>query len=139
MSSDVCEPSTSTDQPDVQYSRKTPKQICLCIVEKLNMIFLVFFICYLSWSIPANYGLFTSGPSHFNISTEYDSKRYKVSILVPNTQLLQNIFIIYARFSNYNCMHMMKIRTGEISVSGQENMVLSKSVRWQYPGTNTKQ
>lgn len=72
------EPPTSPEQPDVQFSGKTPKQICLCVVEKLNMIFLVFFICYLSWSIPANYGLFTSGTSHFNVSTDYDSKKYKV-------------------------------------------------------------
>jgi hypothetical protein len=67
MNSDVCMPPTSTETPDVQTSRKTTKQICLCVVEKLNMIFLVFFICYLSWSIPANYGLFTSRQSNISL------------------------------------------------------------------------
>ncbi|XP_076099964.1 isthmin-like isoform X1 [Mytilus galloprovincialis] len=75
MNSDVCMPPTTQERPDVHDNRKTPKQICLCVIEKLNMMFLVFFICYLSWSIPANYGLFTSGSSYSNVSLDYDSKQ----------------------------------------------------------------
>lgn len=40
----------------------------VCVIEKLNMIFLVFFVCYLSWTIPANYGLFTSNESGVDIN-----------------------------------------------------------------------
>ncbi|XP_033734667.1 isthmin-like isoform X2 [Pecten maximus] len=40
----------------------------VCVIEKLNMIFLVFFICYLSWTIPANYGLFTSNESGVDVN-----------------------------------------------------------------------
>ena len=32
----------------------------LRVFEKLNMVFIVLFICYLSWTIPAHYGLYTS-------------------------------------------------------------------------------
>ena len=78
MNSDVCMPPTTQERPDVHDNRKTPKQICLCVIEKLNMMFLVFFICYLSWSIPANYGLFTSGSSYSNVSLDYDSKQVRL-------------------------------------------------------------
>ena len=39
----------------------------LRVFEKINMVFILMFICYLSWTIPAHYGLYSS---------ESDSKKF---------------------------------------------------------------
>lgn len=40
--------------------KKTHLKLALGVLEKLNMLIFVVFVCYMLWSIPANYGLFTT-------------------------------------------------------------------------------
>lgn len=53
---------TENNNPPNDKNKKT----VLLIMEKVNMVFLIVLVCYLSWTIPATFGLFdppTSAPS----------------------------------------------------------------------------
>ena len=51
--------SKSTDGAE-KWNSEGKLRTFLRVFEKLNMVFIVLFICYLSWTIPAHYGLYTS-------------------------------------------------------------------------------
>lgn len=72
----------------------SPRKSCrnkrlICIIEKLNMVFLIFFVCYLAWTIPANYGLFTGGssshPDNHSITDDEGQNNIQVSDLIDRS------------------------------------------------------
>ena len=80
------EQSPNTENNDAHSRRRS--QIVISIFEKLNMLFLLFLVCYLSWTIPANYGLFngfkSNEVSQKNSTFQGQSSQNEVSLIKHN-------------------------------------------------------
>lgn len=76
------------------------KRTVLLIMEKVNMVFLIVLVCYLSWTIPATFGLFdppTSAPSTLLQNKNKSLLNQTDSLIVS----IKKIFVLDHFFQNF--------------------------------------
>lgn len=104
---------SENDHPDVSENLHTEnprrdknKNRFLLIMEKVNMVFLIVLVCYLSWTIPATFGLFDP-PSAASSSTILQNDN--TSLLNQTDSLIVSIITRYSFFLNLNYMPIYKV------------------------------
>ena len=75
--------SQSKSSAETEKSNSERKlQLFLRVFEKINMVFILIFVCYLSWTIPAHYGLY-SGKSGSEKSSGNNTLLLQVGAFLP--------------------------------------------------------
>lgn len=69
--------STTAEKPAAKHRLRK----FLRVFERINMVFILIFVCYLSWTIPAHYGLY-SGKSGSQKSSGNDTLLLQVSFML---------------------------------------------------------